>query len=291
MKAFVILLFFISTSISFYSQSKTSVAILPFNYSNCSSADAYVISEAVVSSFVKAKRFAIVDRTKMNEVNKEKNLQKTEDFIDAVYLADQGKSLGAQYLISGVISSVKKSSENKQRTKSDGTIENYVNYLCSISFSCKVIEVETGQITNSESFDVIGGQPFLGGKGATDTETAFKDCMSSLDVSLEKWIGRNFPVLISLVEIQESNRKGDATKLLIAGGSELGLQKLERLKVVEITFVNVNGKAIERRKEIGEVRITEVEDSNFSVCNVTSGGDLISQKVKSGTKLSLITIK
>lgn len=61
------------------SQEKQSIAVLPFTYSSCTNADAHSISENVVNALVKTKRFNIVDRTKMDEINKEKNLQKSED--------------------------------------------------------------------------------------------------------------------------------------------------------------------------------------------------------------------
>ena len=52
------------------------------------------VEEVVSSSFGKTKRFNLVGRSQMSAIKKEKELQKTEDFIDNNYIS-QTKSLGA----------------------------------------------------------------------------------------------------------------------------------------------------------------------------------------------------
>jgi curli biogenesis system outer membrane secretion channel CsgG len=100
--------------------------------------------ETVTNAFVKTKRFNIVDRSKMDALTKEKNLQKTEDFIDGTVI-EQGISLGAKNLISGHVIS----SKAEQMRTDDGT----VTYKAKLSISLKVIDVATGQVITS---DIIG---------------------------------------------------------------------------------------------------------------------------------------
>jgi curli biogenesis system outer membrane secretion channel CsgG len=90
MKIYLITLFIAPFFFFCSAQQKQSIAILPFTYSNCNVSDAISISENVVNALVKTKRFNIVDRTKMEEINKEKNLQKTEAFMDGDALVEQG---------------------------------------------------------------------------------------------------------------------------------------------------------------------------------------------------------
>jgi curli biogenesis system outer membrane secretion channel CsgG len=276
---------------SLSAQEKTGVGIIPFsNLGNASNGDVVAIQEAVSNAFVKTKRFNIVDRTKMDALKKEKELQKTEDFMDGAVI-QQGVSLGAQFLISGKVTSVTKTSEYKERTKLDGTKVNELVNIAKINFSCQVIDVTTGQVMNSETFSTNGGGSFLGLSLAKDKEEAFASSLSSLESAIDDWVGVNFPATFQIAEIQEKDGKGNATKILIAGGSAFGLEKGERLKVVEITTMEVNGKKIERKKEIGELKITKVEDENFSLCTVKEGGVEINSKFEAKSKLLVMTKK
>lgn len=290
MKKSLILIALLTNYLFCFSQQKQSIAVLPFTYSNCTNADAHAISENVVNSLVKTKRFNIVDRTKMDEINKEKNLQKTEAFMDGAALVEQGKSLGAQFLVSGTVSSVVKNSQWKTRTKTDGTTESYQTHECSISFTCQILDVATGQIINSEAF-TTNANGFLGVSFANNIEEAFGKSLSSLSSAIDAWVGKNFPLVINLIEVTEKDKKGGAAKILISAGSELGMAKNEKLKVVEISFIEVNGEKKERRKEVGEAKVSSVDDANFSTCSVTSGGAEISQRIDAGAKLMLVTIK
>ena len=53
--------------------------------------------------------------------------------------------------------------------------------------------------------------------------------------------------------------------------------------------MEVGGKKIVRKKEIGELKVTKVEDENFSICEVRSGGIDINSKFKAQSKLQIIT--
>lgn len=270
-------------------QEKTNVGIIPFtNLGGANNQDVITIQEAVTSSFVKTKRFNIVDRTKISELQKEKNLQKSEDFIDGT-VVQQGISLGAKFLISGKVTSVTKFSGNKTRKKLDGTTVNELVNEASVNFSCQVIDVETGQVINSETFSNAGGGNFLGLSLAKNVDEAFASSLSSLSSDIDKWVYVNFPAIFSIAEIQTKDSKGAATKILMTGGSAFGLEKGEKLKVVEVTEMVINGKKIKRKKEIGEVKIDKIEDENFSICTVKEGGIDINLKFEAKANLQIIT--
>ena len=63
-----------------------------------------------------------------------------------------------------------------------------------------------------------------------------------------------------------------------------GVKFREGLSAIEIA-----SRIIERKKEIGELIISEVEDENFSSCSVESGGIDISKKFEAKAKLLVIT--
>lgn len=290
-KSLIITALLISSTFTF-AQEKLSIGILAFTYASNSvnSQDAYSISDIVVNAFVETKRFNVVDRTKMNEVNSEKELQKSEAFIEGDALVQQGKNIGAQFLVSGHISNVSKKQEWKTRTKLDGTTENYQAYTATITFSCKIIDVETGQIVNSESF-TNDGSGFLGLNGATSLDDAFRKGLSNLEASIDSWVGKNFPLEIPFVEVVEKDKKGNPSTVLIAAGSDFGIIKGDKLKIMEISEVTVNGVTKTRKKEIGEVKVSKVDDGSFSTCSVSSGAVELLTALNESKKIIIQTVK
>jgi TolB-like protein len=264
---------------------KLSIGILPFTFvkSSANAADVISIQESVINSFVKTKRFNIVDRSKMDALNQEKELQKGEDFIDGSVI-EQGKSLGAKFLISGhVISAMAEG----MRTD-DGT----VTYKAKLIISLKVIDIETSQVVNSETIEPKAGSSLMGmiGMGASSPQVAIEKAMKSIQEKIDAFVSNNFPVIFSVVEIQEKDSKGAATTILISGGTAFGLKKGTKLKIVEVVEVKVGNKTKSRKKEIGEVKIIKVEDEDFSICEVRSGGADVSTKFDAKAKLEVVTL-
>jgi curli biogenesis system outer membrane secretion channel CsgG len=238
-------------------QDKTGVGILSFTYVQGAASPQNVnsIQEAVVNAFVKTKRFNIVDRTKLDALRQEKELQKSEDFIDGKVI-QQGISLGANYLVSGHVISA----QSEEMRADDGKGNVVVTYKAKLSISLKVIDVATGQVMSSENIEPKAGNGLLGaiGIGASTPQAAITKAINDIEEKIDDFVGRNFPVNFSIAEIQEKDSKGSATKILIAGGSGFGLKKGDKLKVVEVVEVEVGGKKMQRKKEIGELKITKV---------------------------------
>ncbi|PKB15486.1 CsgG/HfaB family protein [Flavobacterium sp. 5] len=269
-------------------QEKTGVGIMNFTYVQgaASAQNVNSIQETVTNAFVKTKRFNIVDRSKMDAITSEKELQKTEAFMDGAAIA-QGASLGASSLISGHVISA--SAEAMKADDGKGNVT--VTYKAKLAISLKVIDVATGQVISSETIEPKSGNSLLGmiGMGASTPEAAISKAISGIQEKIDLFVSTNFPQSFSIAEIQEKGSKGDATKILIAGGSEFGLKKGDKLKVVEIVEMEVNGKKIRRKKEIGELKITKVEDENFSICSVNVGGIDINSKFEAKANLQIIT--
>ncbi|WP_297868459.1 CsgG/HfaB family protein [uncultured Flavobacterium sp.] len=281
--------FFIYTIILFSilsnAQEKTSIGILPFTYVNGASNQQTTnsIQETVTNGFVKTKRFNIVDRTKMDALRSEKKLQKSEDFIDAKTYAEQGVSLGAQYLVSGHVVSA-----NAEQMRAD---DGAITYKTKLSINLKVIDVATGQVVSSETIEPKSGSSLLGaiGLGASSPEASIAKAIKGIEEKVDDFVSRNFPISFFIAEIQEKDSKGAAVRLMIAGGSEFGLSKGDKLKVVEISVMEVGGKKLTRKKEVGELKITKVEDENFSTCSVNSGGVDIATKFEAKANLQVVT--
>ena len=270
-----------------FAQDKMVIGILPFTYVSGAAnfQDVNSISEAVVTSFVKTKRFNIVDRSKLDAVTAEKQLQKSADFVDGT-VADQGKSMGAQYLISGHVNSASKSEEMKTRTKLDGTTERYKAVDAQVNFTCKVIDVATGQVINSETFKNEPGLLSL----ANTKEEAFNNALKNLGKAIDKWVTRNFPLVFDMVEVQAKDKKGMPSEILVGAGSDAGVAKGDKLAIVEISMVKVGDVMKPRNKEIGFAKVSKIEDGSFSICTVTEGADVLSEKIAAGATIKFKTV-
>lgn len=264
-------------------QAKTTIGIVPFQkpaeqrtgyYNAYSSSDVSTddavtaIEDAVTDAFIKTKRFVIVDRAKMNEIHSEKEWQKGEDFIDGSVI-EQSKSLGAEYIVAGDVS---KASSKTTQTSAPyaGTI---TTVKSDIAFNIKVIDVSTGAIMASNSFSAKG-------RG----KNAFENALDDIKPEIEQFIKDNFKVTLSVVSVDKKDENGQALKLLIAGGSSIGLQKETELKIYEATELTVDGKKMTRKVTVGKARITHVDDENFSVALITEGNDKITAKLADGKK-------
>lgn len=261
---------------------KTSIGILPItNADGRQYGETAVITEEVSNAFIKTKRFILVDRTKLDALKKEKELQKTEDFIDGTTI-EQGKNLGAQFLISSTLSSYSNNGD-----------------VCKFSLTLKVIDVATGQIIASELIQVKGGSSagsltnsLLGSRvpSSNSQEGALRKALKEIQPEIETFVYNNFPATFVIVEISLKNKKGEAQTILISGGSDMGLKAGDKLKIVEVSELEVNGKKMTRKKDISELKVNKVEDENFSSCSVLSGNADLPTKFDSNANLQVILV-
>jgi len=258
---------------------KTTVGILPFTYVT-GTADlqtVHAIQENVSNAFVKTKRFVIVDRSKMEALSSEKELQKSEEFMDGNVVA-QGVNLGADYFVSGhVLQGLAESI-----VFSDGSTE----YKAKLEISLKIIDVATGEVLTSETISPKAGSMFasMAGAGPKTPEAAITKALKDIEDDVDEFVANNFPLTGSIVEM-DSN-----AEMLIALGSNYGIKKKDKFKVVEISEMMVDGKKLVRKKLVGEIYVITVEDENFSKCKVKKGGDAILAKFSAGSKIKCISI-
>jgi curli biogenesis system outer membrane secretion channel CsgG len=266
-----------------FTQTKTIVGIMPFNTTSSGndnyynrqnqtqSANIIAIQDAVSDAFLNAKRFTLVEREKMALIKGEKKTQQSEEFIDGSTV-EQSKSMGASYIVTGNIQEA--SFEEKQSEMSGIGGFAIASRKAKISFNIKVIDVSTGEIMASEKFSAEA-------KG----KNGYNDALNIIKPNIEKFIKDNFKITASIASIEAKNASNEATKVLISGGTGIGLKPNTTLKVFELTSLMVDGKKIPRKKEIGQIVVEKVEDENFSICNVTVGGAIIATKSEAGANL------
>lgn len=279
MKKLLILAVTVLFCIKGFPQKKT-VAITSFEATSSNIATKYIkaIEDKVKEAFYSTNRFDIVDRTNYKKIKEEKELQKSEDFMDGKTVG-QTSLVGAEQIVTGSISQIdiiKKYTE-----------ESYY-YECKISFSLQVIDVATGQVIASEL--IRPKQSFMGGVmsaslgGSGTPEKAFFNSLKGTQKAINKFVGKHFPIVTLIIEISEAS-SNKAKTLLINTGNINGAKKNQKFQVVELVNMKVGDKEIVRKKEIGEIKIIKVEGEEISVAKVIKGGGAILSKFNAGAKI------
>ncbi len=111
LKIIILILILFSNNLKAQNQAekKISIAVLKFTYTENFVTDytpekrqqeVEALQDRMFSLFSSDKRFVLVDRSKLALIEKERELQKKEDFIDG-YVTKQGTAIGADYIITG----------------------------------------------------------------------------------------------------------------------------------------------------------------------------------------------
>jgi len=170
--------------------------------------------EAATRIFINTQRFEVLDRSKFNTLNIEKNMTKGDDFINAEIVA-QGKVLAAEVLAVAKLTalSLSQSEENKAWT-------------VFFTVELKQIDVETSKALNAmqlkgelnDKIIIIGNKTIENPKTAKSPEEAISIVVSKMEKDLEEWIHEYFPVRMNIVY------KNDEERILYAnGGKNIGL--------------------------------------------------------------------
>lgn len=288
-RSLILVLALITFCSDLFSQStgKKVIAIVPITNTTGRGGNTHAanLTELVISTIVKTRRFKVVDRTNFDAIFSEENLQKGENFIDGEVVA-QGKKLGAEYIIAGNLANF--STEKLYTTSSSGG-KQFAGYRANISFTLKIINVITGEIIAVEPFNVNSGRSLLiYSKKYNKENEAITAAINNTDKIINLFIDDYFPVYLKIFEI--SKQKGSKAKeIVITGGSNIGLQEKQDLKIVEVSLVDIGGKTVERKKEIGWVKIISVDDEYFSTCKVTDGDEIIKKKFDSNANIFAIS--
>ena len=104
-----------------------------------------LVTEKVVEMLTNTKRFRVVDRTSIDKIRDELELQKSEAFLDSKNLVEQDVAVAAEKMITGNIVKIP-----VYRVKNgDGTTR---GYKASVAFQMKVVDVATGLSSEATSF-------------------------------------------------------------------------------------------------------------------------------------------
>ncbi len=192
------------------------------------------IYDAALRVFVNTQRFDVLDRGSFNIIKIEKEFQKGEDLANVEIVA-QGKVAAAEVLV------VAKLTTFTITDSDDGN-----GYSVYITAEFKQVEVETGRALNAFQLksQVVDKQENRWGGEAKNRisteEEAISRAVINMEKDLEKWIKREFPMILKVKDKQDSKRV-----IVVEGGRSDGLSKRLDMKLVQLTFYEDGKKLIE----------------------------------------------
>ena len=277
-------------------QTKTTVAFIPmsFDEESISKSDAKVVQETVMNGFVNSKRFTIVDRDKLEALEKEKNLQRTESFMDSQDGFTDGLSKGANYLIDGTIMDVRHSEVNNKWTSN-------------IAVQLRMLDVSTGEILSTamvtsdfvpesdlvkkaikSHFSKNEVKALEAREEMLQTSKDYqKDAFNVALIRLTDNVNR-FTSSISPLHVEIISWDTKKNELVLGAGSAMGVQSGQTADIVKFSEITIGDQEVKRSEVIGSAWIIRVDDQNFSVATIIDNLKGILKVSKTGEKIGVI---
>ncbi len=280
-------------SIKFAKNSVTKEKTPPSIFEDKSAIEAFAeaATQKIVNAFVKMKRVRVVERSAINSLIQEQDFQMT-DFANPQSGVQIGEMTGAEYIVQGQLQQVTAFEKEQIWDKK----KKFLGFSGSVELNLRIIDVSTGQITESKDIKGSTEAASLFGINVLDLvqDSPSKAAYAALNEAEDKayeWLKRAFPIEGFIFEIKKE-KKGKAKQVYITCGKDLGVRKGDKFKVIEVTKTEVNGKIVNRTKDIGKLEVTKLEeDGVFSKCDVLKGGKQIFKRMENGEQLKIISVK
>ena len=249
-----------NTSYSQQSQDKRRIVAVEKFVSETPTKYDRAITEKVIEIITKSKRFQVVDRTNLDLIKKEQELQKSEEFFDGNRV-QQGAMKGADYQVIGNIRML-----NIVRMTSGG---DFNGYKATLSFNLKIVNTETSESTEAQSFESRGAAAQL------TPERAVDEAIRTLEESMNTYFQEEFPVILTISRVLKDD-DGEAEIVLISGGKSHGLKEGDEFLVKSVEMIDGSP----YYQEIGKIELLKISGDNFSECEVDKGGKSIMEIVR-----------
>ncbi|MEK7253216.1 MAG: CsgG/HfaB family protein, partial [Bacteroidota bacterium] len=251
------------------------VGLLDFKFMTTMSSDHRGrIEQGIEEMFLESSMFRLVERQNLEALLKERTAQKKAEYVDAESLAEQGKALGAQYMVEGKVLNANLLEYTVPDTGKVKVNEGrpYKMFTSDLTLHIRMVDVATGkivveqQLTGTDQYD-----RFMNGK-------VFRNYMESVESSVAN-LKKNFlkaartwlPLEgVTIVEILEE-KKEKVDRVLLNGGLFNGIRDNDALKVVQVVYEEVDGQKLKREVEVADLWVKEVDEEYFSECSVRKG--------------------
>jgi curli biogenesis system outer membrane secretion channel CsgG len=264
---FVCLLFFGLSSAYSQENKKEKVIIIPFNYARTvydrtvSLRLAELADNVLTSVLHGTGRFIVVERSLLNKVLDEQKFSQS-DLVTDEDAINFGQLSGASYAVTGSITNVAYNTKEDSYRNRDGSTTRRRVETGSMGLHIKVIDVSTGELFFTKSYDIKSESSNLKG-----SETFLPDILSNkIKGDVQRDVKNLFPVAGSILFIDGKK------SVTIDIGSEYGVKKGLRLEVVRTEErTNSAGKTVRITKKIAKLQIVNVTGEDTAECKIVDG--------------------
>ena len=252
---------------------KPVVVVDYFTTASCTAAGVSALRSQVIAGLSETNRVNLIDVETEASLTLEVGRRASELALeDQTARMGQMRVLGANYLISGVVSKM----GADKKTMEDGK----VYYNGNVVYSLKVVNAEDGTLMGAETYTYAD---LTGATGSTPEE-ATVNTLKKAQRSMKVFVSKYFKVEGTVVEMGEM-KGGKPKNCYISLGSEDGIEKGQRCEVFAVK--RIAGR--EARTMVGVVGVDEVVAEDLADCKFVSGAKEIVDAFQAGQELVLVT--
>ncbi len=198
---------------------------------------------------------------------------------------EQGRAIGAKYLVAGVLHELKVVRNDKRVPRDilkpfgERVVVTY--YQSSLRMVFCVIDVETQQMLFSEPLNVTSRDFIEGGE-----ITSITDVVNNMQSEVKSRIRSYFPLSIKIVAVESTNKNGMPETVLINGGGTMFTSK-DTKNIRLGVFVSETVGEFKRERQVGELKVMKVE-GELVKCQVKDGEKEIQERM---TNKTLMVVK
>ena len=272
MKKIFISLLSVCLCVSAFAQ-KPVVVVDYFTTASCTAAGVSALRSQVIAGLSETNRVNLIDVETEASLTLEVGRRASELALeDQTARMGQMRVLGANYLISGVVSKM----GADKKTMEDGK----VYYTGNVVYSLKVVNAEDGTLIGAETYTYAD---LTGATGSTPEE-ATVNTLKKAQRSMKVFVSKYFKVEGTVVEMGEM-KGGKPKNCYISLGSEDGIEKGQRCEVFAVK--RIAGR--EARTMVGVVVVDEVVAADLADCKFVSGAKEIVDAFQAGQELVIVT--
>lgn len=268
---------------------KVIIGVMPFRSADPSYKERELELQEIVTQVLSSNRqITLLDRSKVALLQKELDLQKNAEYLEGITVP-QNKAYGAQVILVGTITyiDVEKSTTNTGKlAQKIGLNESSsaTTFKSKINFSLQAFDVATGELRNSKTFSLAANDAstmsFTGYEKEGDAKkNAVKANSKRIMDQVRTWMNEIYPPVITIYKVEEKDKKGNAKFVSITTEEQMDFREGDVITVNELSQLEVGGKMKTRKVEIASLKVAKLE-GDFTLCEVTEGGDILAQNDK-----------
>lgn len=252
------------------------------NPAGVTAGDLSMIEGAALRGIRQSNLCPALERKEWEKILRERGIQKTEEFLDGK-IVQQNASLGADYLLIITVQNFD-IADKYNNTAGSRSVD------VTLSINANVISVVTGEVVNTKNIVSKESQTFNKqsaeyNASREDLKTSFKDkLVKKIEWEFSVLMFEVFPPQISILRTEELTKKGKPKTVLCKTSVKLpdGV-KLDVYTEKEIDLGD--GDKDISRKEIGRLKVIEVQSNKVVLCDIKDGTDEIAAALDNKTPL------